>query len=70
MNALFFKSIKEFTNISPEVAPFLFHEKKYKKNTVLLREGKVANELYFVLNGALRQFLSKENGVEKHAISL
>lgn len=68
MNALLLNSIRKFANISPEEATFFFsffQERKYKKNTILLREGEVSNELYFVLKGALRQFFSNENGVEK-----
>lgn len=68
MNILFSKAIGKLTNIpSEEVASLLslFQEKKYKKNTVLLQEGQIANELFFVLKGALRQFFSKEDGVEK-----
>jgi CRP/FNR family transcriptional regulator len=68
MNALFLKSIRKFANISEEEAAFFFsffQERKYKRNTVLLREGDVAHEAYFVLKGALRQFFSNGNGVEK-----
>lgn len=68
MNDVFLKSIRKLTDISDkEAAAFLSHfqEKKFKKNTVLLKEGDVANEAYFVLKGALRQFFSNENGVEK-----
>lgn len=68
MNAMFLDAIRKLTNISMEEATFFFSffkERKYKKNTVLLREGDVANELYFVLKGALRQSFSNDNGVEK-----
>ena len=68
MNDLFLNSIRKFTDISTEEAAFFFsffEEKKYKKNTVLLREGEVSHVLYFVTRGALRQFFSKEDGVEK-----
>lgn len=68
MNALFLKSIRKLTNISSEEAALFFsffQERKFKKNTILLREGEVANEAFFVLKGALRQYFSKEDGVEK-----
>jgi len=68
MNSLFLQSIGKLTEISPEDAALFFsyfQPKKYKKNTVLLQEGEVANELYFVVKGALRQFFSKEDGVLK-----
>lgn len=68
MNPLFLKSVRKLTNISHEDAVLFFsffEERKYQKNTVLLREGEVAHELYFVLTGALRQFFSKDDGVEK-----
>lgn len=68
MNILFFKSIEKLTKISPEEAALFFsffQERKYKKNSILLQEGEVAHELYFVLKGALRQFFSKEDGVKK-----
>jgi len=56
---LFLKTIRKSTDISNEDATvFLsyFKTEKYKRNTVLLREGDVANEAYIVLQGGLRQF--------------
>lgn len=68
MNDLCLDSLRKFTNVTEEeAAVFLsyFQVKKYKRNTVLLQQGDVANEAYFVLKGALRQFFSNEKGVEK-----
>ena len=45
------------------LAPFL-EIKKIKKHSLFSEEGKVANEIGFVLNGALRHFYTKE-GEEK-----
>lgn len=68
MNNLFLSFINSLTTIpEQEAAIFVsyFEIKKYKKNALLLREGDVANEAYFVLKGGLRQFFSTENGLEK-----
>jgi CRP-like cAMP-binding protein len=43
----------------------LFEEKAYKRNTILLEEGKVAHEVFFVLKGALRQYFVNEDGIEQ-----
>lgn len=42
-----------------------FRRVKYKRNTLLLEEGKVAHEVFFVEKGCLRQFFVNEKGVEK-----
>ncbi|WDF67423.1 Crp/Fnr family transcriptional regulator [Sphingobacterium oryzagri] len=42
-----------------------FTERKYKRNTILLRDGEVAHEVYFVLSGFLRQYFYNEDGLEK-----
>jgi len=68
MNDLCLHTLRKFTNITDEeAAVFLscFEIKKYKRNTVLLQQGNVANEAFFVLKGSLRQFFSTENGIEK-----
>jgi len=68
MNSLFLNAIGKLADIPQEEATLLlssFQTKKYKRNTILLREGEVAHELFFVVKGAVRQFFSKDDGVEK-----
>jgi len=43
----------------------LFQPRNYKRGAVLLRSGQVANELFFVVEGALRQFYVNEAGDER-----
>jgi len=68
MNAFFLEFIKRLTNISAEDAAYLFSffkERKYKRNTILLKEGEVSFEAFFILKGSLRQYFSNEDGAEK-----
>jgi len=68
MNMLFYNAIGKLAGISrEEAAVFLsaFQTRKFKKNSILLREGEVAHELYFIMEGAVRQYFSKDDGVEK-----
>jgi len=65
---LFFDAIGKLTDITQEeAAPLfsLFQPRKYKRNSILLREGEIAYELHFILKGAVRQYFSKEDGVDK-----
>ena len=43
----------------------LFQRRHYKRGAVLLPSGQVANELFFVVEGALRQFYVNEAGDER-----
>ncbi len=61
-------TIRNYTPIpDDEAAYFLsfFEEKKYKRGAVLLEEGKVAHEVFFIVKGALRQYFVNEEGEEK-----
>ena len=68
MSALFVAYCQKHGSLTDEEIDFFcsfFKEKKYKRNTVLLRDGEVAHEVYFVLSGALRQYFFNEDGLEK-----
>lgn len=43
----------------------LFSEKKYKRGALLLEEGQVANEVFFIMKGAIRQYFLTEDGMER-----
>lgn len=43
----------------------LFYPKSVKKNDILLQEGKICKEFYFILNGCIRTFFIDKNGYEK-----
>ena len=43
----------------------IFHYKSYKKNTILIRAGEVAHEVFFLLDGLAHQYYIDENGNEK-----
>ena len=43
----------------------LFNPKSLKKNDVLLQEGKICKEFYFILNGCIRTYFIDKNGHEK-----
>ncbi|MFT3702182.1 MAG: Crp/Fnr family transcriptional regulator [Agriterribacter sp.] len=68
MHSSFLSTIQSYTNFSDAEAAYLmsfFHERHYKRNEVLLQEGKVAHEAFFIVKGALRQYIITEEGVEK-----
>ena len=61
-------AIKSYTDFpDDEAASFLsfFEEKQYKRNAMLLEEGKVAHEVFFIIKGALRQYIVTEEGHER-----
>lgn len=47
-----------------QITPF-FRKKAVAKNTVLLREGAVCKQFYFVVSGCVRLFFRDEKGSEK-----
>jgi len=64
----FQQSLSAYGAISEEDASSFysyFQLKKFKKNTVLLEEGNVAMEAFFVVKGALRQYFHTEKGIER-----
>lgn len=68
MDALFSDTLSSFMTVPPQDLAFFFsffRERKYKKNELLLREGDIAQEVYFIRKGALRQFFVNEDGLEK-----
>ena len=42
----------------------IFQYKSYKKNTLLIRAGEVAHEVFFLLDGLVHQYYIDENGNE------
>lgn len=61
-------TIRSYTSFSDEEAKYLlsfFEERKYKRGAVLLEEGKVAHEVFFIDKGALRQYIVGEDGIER-----
>ncbi|MCF3107913.1 Crp/Fnr family transcriptional regulator [Niabella sp. CC-SYL272] len=61
-------TVRGFTSFPDAEAEYflsLFTEKKYKRGTLLLEEGQVANEVFFILNGAIRQYFLNEEGQER-----
>ncbi|HEY8396472.1 MAG TPA: Crp/Fnr family transcriptional regulator [Flavihumibacter sp.] len=65
---LLLQKIRAFAPISDEEGKRLgawFRHTSYKKNSILLEEGRVAHELFFVLKGCLRQYFVTENGDER-----
>lgn len=64
----FLKALQKYAPVPEEAGRYFysfFDRRKYKKNTLLLEEGRVAHEVFFVLEGALRQFFFNEKGTEK-----
>ncbi|MGE6221706.1 Crp/Fnr family transcriptional regulator [Nubsella zeaxanthinifaciens] len=68
MQKLFLQHIRKFTNLSDsefeEIIEF-FELLQVKKKEILLREGQICRKHFFVLNGCLRLFFVKENGIEQ-----
>jgi len=64
----FLQAVRSYAPISQAEGEYFysfFRKVKYKKNTLLLEEGKVAHEVFFVEKGCLHQFFLTEKGVEK-----
>jgi len=61
-------TLQRYTHFPDEAATYFFsffEERKYKRGDLLLQEGKVAHEAFFVVKGALRQYFLNEAGIEK-----
>ncbi|MBZ4191759.1 Crp/Fnr family transcriptional regulator [Niabella beijingensis] len=61
-------TIRNYTSFPDDEAYFflsLFSEKAYKKGAVLLEEGRVANEVFFIMKGVVRQYFLNEEGQER-----
>ncbi|WP_300600420.1 Crp/Fnr family transcriptional regulator [Niabella sp.] len=64
----FIATIRGFTAFPDAEADYflsLFSEKKYKRGALLLEEGQVANEVFFIMKGSLRQYFLNEEGQER-----
>lgn len=63
----FINSIHRHTPLSEGDGKYFhsfFKKEKHNKNTLLLQEGRVAHEVYFILEGGMRQFFFDEKGNE------
>src|SRR5690606_30583732 len=62
------EAVRAYTPINEEEGAHFhafFSRKTYKKNAVLLKEGEVAHELFFIVKGTLRQYFINEKGAER-----
>lgn len=61
------KYLSKYTSLSNELAEIVIEStiiKKFKKGTILLKEGDMSKESYFVLKGCVRSYLI-DNGEDK-----
>lgn len=61
------KYLSKYTPITEELEQAIAENtfiKQFKKGTILLKEGDVSNECYFILNGCIRTYIIKD-GIEK-----
>ncbi|MEQ7050694.1 Crp/Fnr family transcriptional regulator [Paenibacillaceae sp. P-4] len=67
MKELLVKYMAKYTSLTEEEQRAVLediHLEEYKKGTVLLRQGDVPTNCYFVLQGCVRQYLIHESGKE------
>ncbi|NQX70381.1 Crp/Fnr family transcriptional regulator [Paenibacillus alba] len=67
MKSILFKYMTKFTSLNDEEQRAIAEEiliEEYKKGTILLRQGDVPNQCYFVLKGCVRQYSIDEAGKE------
>ncbi|TKH45978.1 Crp/Fnr family transcriptional regulator [Paenibacillus sp. FSL R10-2782] len=67
MRRILFKYLTKFTSLNEEEQQAIVDNilvEEYKKGTVLLRQGDVPAQCYFVLKGCVRQYLVDETGKE------
>ncbi|GFZ80324.1 cyclic nucleotide-binding protein [Paenibacillus marchantiophytorum] len=67
MKSILFKYMTKFTSLNDEEQRAIAEEiliEEYKKGTMLLRQGDVPNQCYFVLKGCVRQYSINETGKE------
>ena len=60
--------MREYVTIDDQYAlhiESLFRKKQYNRGAHLLRSGEVAHDVFFVVEGALRQFYVNEEGDER-----
>jgi CRP-like cAMP-binding protein len=65
----FYEQIKHFgVNPTKEDVALIFantERKKFKKGEIILKQGEICNEAYFILNGLIRSYNILPNGNEK-----
>ena len=65
-------SIKNLITLSPAettIVTSLFKEKKYKKGDLFLAEGKICNQVGFVVRGLLRYYINHDGEEKTYAFS-
>ncbi|MEC0123248.1 Crp/Fnr family transcriptional regulator [Paenibacillus pabuli] len=81
MKSILFKYMNQFTSLSEQEQQAIIEDilmKEYTRGTVLLRQGEVPAQCYFVLKGCVRQYAIDEKGkevtsnfyTEEHAVSI
>jgi CRP-like cAMP-binding protein len=55
-----FKQITGFNDSELEILIQYFEANNFKKKTILLKEGKVSNEVYYIVKGCVRLFCEKD----------
>ena len=61
----YFQRIMPISQEEIEVIVETMTIKQYKKGTVLLEEGQISTEVYFVLDGCVRQYYLVDGGEEE-----
>ncbi|MDE1192327.1 MAG: cyclic nucleotide-binding domain-containing protein, partial [Arachidicoccus sp.] len=64
----FLNGLSAYGTLSKEDADCLYHffeRKSFKKNTVLLTEGTISREAFFIVKGSLRQYFHNDKGIER-----
>lgn len=68
MENKFLKYFSRFRSLTDEESAAIIHDiciERFKKGTILLREGQISKDVYFVLKGCVRQYLISD-GDEKN----
>lgn len=65
---LFLENVSKYVSLTPEeehILLGLMHSLTVKSKTVLLKQGQIAKETYFVTKGILRSYTLDDHGVER-----
>ncbi|ANH80784.1 hypothetical protein A8C56_07140 [Niabella ginsenosidivorans] len=62
------RSFIDFPDAEADHFLSLFSRKKYKRGAMMLEEGRVAHEVFFIMKGAARQFFLMKKGWSAPAI--
>jgi len=68
MHLALIEHIQKFVTLEPaeiEILDSTLHVSKLKKKTLVLQEGQVCNDMYFVVKGCLRQYIINAKGSEQ-----